>query len=265
MNRWAPALFLVGFLAAGASTTARAAVVFTTVGNPSFVPTDFHLFSAPIGTAATGFAEFAQTTQAILPPPNHQPNPILGIGPGVPHAGPYDQEIGHGVAANGFVEATTFTTAQYSNGNGVYLAFMLIPGAGSSTGSSPDFASGPILPNALFPLTLDGNTFTGGTLNDVLAQLQVPAIDQVPGFEGLGGYSHIPFFFADNFDFASRPVTGIYEYQLSILDAAGNGYQVSAPFQVQAVPEPPTWMLTGIGVLAIGGLALGRRRNVVAA
>jgi MYXO-CTERM domain-containing protein len=252
-------LFLVNLCVIGGGAIAQAGVMVTKVGTPTFVPSDFHLFVAPIGTAATGYAEFTQAMEAILPPPNHVLNPILGIGPGVPHAGPYDQEMGQGVAANGFVESTTFSTSDYSNGTGVYLVFMLIPGPGSSTGSSPDFASGPIIPNAIFPLTIDGNTFTQGMLNDVLGQFQVPAIDQVPGFEGLEGYSHIPFFFADNFDFAARPVTGDYEYRISLLDDAGNGFQIVAPFQV--VSEPSSWVMMVSGCLALGGLALHRRRR----
>ncbi len=257
LNRRALVLFLASWCVIGASAVARASVIVTTVGAPTFVPTDFHMFAAPIGTEATDYAEFGQTMQAILPPPNHVSNPILGIGPGAPHAGPYDQEIGQGVAANGFVEATTFPTTDYSNGAGVFLAFMLVPGPGSSTGSSPDFASGPIIPNALFPLTIDGETFTNGTLNDSLGQFQVPAIDQVPGFSDLEGHSHIPFFFADNFELAMQPVTGDYEYRISLLDAAGNGYQIVAPFQV--VPEPSSLAMMVGAYLVLGGLALRRR------
>jgi hypothetical protein len=47
-----------------------------------------HLFSAPIGTAASGYAEFGETLAALLPPPNHRPHPDLGIGPGDPHSPP---------------------------------------------------------------------------------------------------------------------------------------------------------------------------------
>ena len=260
--RRALVLFLASLCVIGVGPIARAGVIVTTVGTPTFVPTDFHVFAAPIGTAATGYAEFTQTMQAILPPPNHVLNPILGIGPGAPHAGPYDQEMGEGVAANGFVESTTFPTADYSNGTGVFLVFMLVPGPGSPTGSSPDFASGPIIPNAIFPLTIDGSTFTNGTLNDVLSQFQVPAIDQIPGFEGLEGHSHIPFFFADNFDFAARPVTGNYEYRISLLDTAGNGYQIVAPFEV--VSEPSSWVIIVSGCLALGGLAVHRQRVATA-
>lgn len=265
MTRSPLAIWLFCLLASGASTTARAApVTFTAVGTPSYMPTDFHLFTGPIGTAATGYAEFTQTQSDLLPPPNHVPNPVLGIGPGAPHAGPYDKEFAAGVAANGFVDASTFTTAQYSNGKGVYLVFMLVPSAGAPTGSSPDFASGPIMPNASFPLTVNGSNVTNGAVNDVLSQFQVPPIDQVPGFEQLDGFSHIPFFFVDNFDFASNPVPGSYEYQISLIDAAGNGFDITAPFQIVAAPEPATWMLTGIGSIAVIGIALLRRRREAA-
>lgn len=234
---------------------ARAAVSITAVGSPGFVATDFHLFSAPIGTAASGYAEFAATQQALLPPPAHQPNPTLGIGPGAAHAGPYGGEFAQGVAANGFVESTGFTADRYSNGIGVYLVFMVVPGPGAPSGSSPDFASGPILPNAAFPFTIEGITLTDGVPNAVAAQFPVPAIDQVPDFTGLEGHSHIPFFFVDNFDFALRPVAGSYEYRVSVLDAAGNGYSIVAPFQV--VPEPASLALVAVAAL---GRAGARRR-----
>jgi hypothetical protein len=244
---------MVVALAAIVAPIARAAVIVTTVGSPTFVPTDFQLFAAPIGTAATSYAELTQTLQAILPPPDHVLNPIVGIGPGAPHAGPYDQEIGHGVAANGFVDSTTFPVADYSNGMGVLLAFMVVPGPGSPTGSSPDFTSGPIIPNAIFPLTFTIDTFTNGALNDSSGSVPVPAVDQidVPAFAGLEGYSHFPFFFVDNFDFATQKITGDYEYRISVLDAGGNGYDIVAPFQV-TVPEPSTWMMIMLGFAGLG-------------
>jgi hypothetical protein len=257
LRRTTAVLFSLFVLAFGSG--ARADVTVTAVGSPSYEPVDFHLFAAPIGTADSGYAEFGETMEKLLPPPHHVFNPDLGIGPGAPHAGPYDHEFADGVAANGYVEGSSFTTAQYSNGSGVWLTFMLVPGAGSAAGSSPDFASGPILPNATFPMAFDGGTYTNGVLNAVLGTFEVPAINVVPGFEDLDGHSHIPMFFADNFDFAFSPVSGSYEYRISLLDAAGNGYQIVAAFEVTPVPEPSTWMLAVGGGLLLGAV-LRRRR-----
>jgi hypothetical protein len=257
----AMALVLLGLLAFGVSTGARADVFVTAVGNPLFVAADFHLFAAPVGTAGSGYAEFSETQQLILSAPNHVVNPVLGIGPGAAHAGPYDHEMADGVVVNGYAEGPTFTTAQYSNGSGVYLVFMLLPSALSPSGSSPDFSSGPILANALFPISVSGSTFTNGIFNDGIGDFQVPAINAVPGFERLDGHSHIPFFFADNFDFASQAVTGRFEYRISILDGSGNGYQIVAGFDVVPVPEPATNCLVIIGGLIVGAQVLRRRRK----
>ena len=42
------------------------------IGNPTWKPVDFHLYTAAIGTADDGYAEFTQNQIALLPPPNHQ-------------------------------------------------------------------------------------------------------------------------------------------------------------------------------------------------
>lgn len=227
--------------------SASAGVVVTPVGTPGFVPVDFHQFSAPIGTATSGYFEFLETITSLLPPPNHEFNPQLGVGPGAPHEGPYDQELGEGVASNGYVEKSVFAASEYSAGAGVYLVFMLVPGPGSPFGSSPDFISGPILPNSSFPLDVYGETFTNGVFNDIVAFGSVPAISEVTGFEALDGYSHIPYFVADNFDFASRRETGEFEYRLTLRDANGNGYDVTASFRV--VPEPASIVLVSIAAV----------------
>lgn len=250
------ALLLVLAGLGGVVGSARASIVTTAIGNPVFVPTDFHLFTAPIGTAASGYAEFVSTLQTILPPPDHVLNPALGIGPGAPHPGPYDTEIGQGVAAAGYRESTTFSTSDYSNGNGVYLAFMLVPGAGAPIGSSPDFASGPIIPDTIFPLSAANGTFTNGVFNDGSA-LTIPATSDA-SLPGLDGYSHIPYFLADNFDFALNPVAGAYEYRITILDDAGNGYRITAAF---SVPEPASALLLLPSVVGLWAARDRRRRR----
>ena len=66
------------------------------------------------------------------------------------------------------------------------------------------------------------------------ARIQVPAVDQidVPAFAGLEGYSHFPFFFADNFDFATQhDHRRLRVPDFAVLDAGGNGYDIVAPFR----------------------------------
>jgi len=258
--RYALGVAVLNLLVSGIGATARADVIVTPVGNPTFVPVDFNLFAAPVGTAANGYAEFFQTAPAILPPPNHLFDPAIGIVPGAPHSGPYNHEIGQGVAANGFIQSTTFTTADFSNGRGVLLTFMITAGPGSPIGSSPDFASGPIIPNTIFPISIHAQTFTNGAFNDDSGILSVQAI------AGVEGQSHFPYFLFDNFDFTKPELSipGDYEYRISVLDAQGNGYQIVVPFQIvpgRVVPEPSSWMMLATACLILVGLTYYRRQS----
>ena len=206
-------------------------VKISPIGNPTWRPVDFHLFSAPVGTAESGYAEFGETMLALLPPPNHVANPFLGVGPGAPHQPPYDSELAAGVTALGFHEGVQFRTAEFSNGMGVWVVWMNIPAPGI-TGSSPDFVSGPIIPNSLFPIHDEGNDYHNGAFFSFMGSFDVPALDQI-GFN-VDGHSHFPVFFADNADFGppGANLNGSYQYQFTIVDATGNGWRIEAHFTV---------------------------------
>jgi hypothetical protein len=236
-------VFVAGTIAFAGASTSNAAVTFTPIGTPTWEPVDVHLFSAPVGTAPN-YPGFSQTTGALLPPPNHQPHPDLGIGPGVAHLPPYDKELANGVSNLGFAEKTVFEVSEFSSGNAVYVVWMNVPRAGSPVGSSPDFASGPIIPNSLFPIAFSGQTVRkGGVPFSASATVLVPPLndDLSPPFF-VDGHSHFPSFFFESFDFALDPSAGpigAYEIQLSLTDKAGKiGWKLAAPFEV--VPEPGT-------------------------
>jgi len=248
---------------------ARAGVTQATVtpiGDPTWKPVDFHLFSGTTGTAADNFAGVLGTITTVLPPPNHRPHPDLGVGPGDPHPPPYDTEIGQGVAA-GFVEKSVFTRADFSEPRGIFAAFMLVPAPGA-TGRSPDFASGPIIPNGLFPFDFNGDTFRQGVEFSSASTFQIPPLDDKlnPPFD-VQGHSHAPIFYVDNYEFGfdpSPPIDGSYEYRIKITDAQGNGYQIVTPFQVSgasSVPLPAAaWAgLPVLGLLMAGATAYRRR------
>jgi hypothetical protein len=122
----------------------HAAVTLTRVGAPVWKPTDFQLFSAPADTQAA----FNHTIDLLLP--------LEGPGAALPysaHTGAYDQELSANVAAAGFVNQTVFPQSAITlDPNGVYFTYMMVPDPGV-VGSSRDFASGPVIPNSLFPFT----------------------------------------------------------------------------------------------------------------
>ena len=236
---------------------ASAAVLRTPVGTPAWQPTDIHLYVAPIGSAPN-FEGVLTSLQAVLPEPNHRFHPDLFIGPGDPHAGPYTHEIADGLASSGFLEKTIYNSSDFSGTNGIYLAMMNVPGFGvipPAQGSSPDFASGPIIPNSLFPITTIGTTFRNGSPLPAFSSGAVPPLDGSlnPPFN-VNGHSHFPQFYIDNADFNGVAPEGDYIYEIELRDTAGNGWNISAPFVV--VPEPGTALM-----LTIGSIALLRRHR----
>jgi hypothetical protein len=87
----------------------------------------------------------------------------------------------------------------------------------------------------------------------------VPALDVIDPPFLVDGHSHFPILFADNFDFALDPSTGpfaSYEYRVTMIDAAGEGWRIIAPFQV--VPEPGTLAFLFLG--SAGLVVAGARR-----
>jgi hypothetical protein len=206
------------------------------IGDPIWRPVDFHLFSAPIGSPPN-FEGFFSTIFSLLPPPNHRFNPPLPVGPGDPHTPPYDAELAQGVAALGVEEGRVFGASQFSGTNGVYLVWMVVPDPGT-TGSSPDFASGPIIPNTLFPITVIGVSTRNGEVFDAnLANSRVPPLDDptlTPSFD-VEGHSHFPFFIAEATIFGPGNVgpAGNYKYTVTMTDQQGNGWTIHAHYVVK--------------------------------
>ena len=203
------------------------------IGHPTWAPVDFHLFSAPVGTAESGYVEFGETTEALLPPPNHLANPVLGIGPGAPHSG-YDTEMAAGVAANGYHEGVRFNQSEFSNGAGIWMAWMNVPFPGTM-GSSPDFDSGPIIPNSLFPIHVNAVSNHNGASFSGVFDGDVPALDgSICDNCAVDGHSHFPFFLADNADFGppGGKLRGSYDWEVTMTDATGNGWRIDVHFAV---------------------------------
>ncbi len=226
-------------------------IQLTRIGSPIWRPTDFQLFTAP----AAPFPEaFFHTLDLLLP--------LEGPGASVytPHAPPYDTELSTNAAAAGFVNQSVFPrNAITLDPNGVYFAFMMLPDPGV-TGSSRDFASGPVIPNSLFPFNTHSEMWLDGVLVETLQDgtLNVRAGD-VP----FDGASHRAPGQVVWYPWANDPTAGplgSHEIRWSLRDVQGNGWDMVAPFQV--VPEPSSLMMgmaSALGIIAVGRRQAARR------
>jgi hypothetical protein len=214
-----------------ATSLADVEVELTRVGNPIWRPADFHLLAAPAEPEDVFFA----TADLIVGPANPPPRPP-----------PYDNIISDNMAAAGFVDATTFLPSDIDGApRGVYFGYVLIPDPGT-TGSSHDFASGPIIPNSVFPMISDADLVREGVVVDDVFESEFGAA------AGFDGHSHILTLLASDAVFfpPGTQLTGNYHYLSSERDAQGNGWDIVARFQV--VPEP-----AGVTVLLLASACLG--------
>ena len=231
---------------AGPALAVTVPIGLTKVGSPIWKPTDFQLFTAP---AAPFPDAFFDTLDMLLPLE----------GPGVPvytpHAPPYDNELSTNAAAAGFVNQTVFPRDAITlNPNGVYLVQMWVPDPGI-TGSSRDFASGPVIPNSLFPFTSHAEMWLDGvkveTLQDQMVNIR-PDAPGKPGDVGFTGASHRAPSQVVWYPWADDPNAGPlgnHEIRGSLRDVQGNGWDIVAAFKV--VPEPSSLALAALGFVCL--------------
>ena len=249
----------------GVSRVGAATVDVTKIGTPAWNLVDFHLVAAPVGTAADNYAGFFTLTgDKLLPPPFYKNYPGVGAGPsGVEHQPPYDKDLANGITAQGLTEQSVFPISDFSNGRAPLLAFMIVAD-GSTTGSSPDFASGPIIPNSLFPMNFSIADKKNGVDFSDPGSFPVPSHTTLdPAFANDEGTSHVPFFVFDNADFAkdkNAPLAGSYQYEVKVVDSSGAGYNVVAPFTVTGGPTAiPLPAAVWPGFALLGALPIERK------
>lgn len=155
-------------------------------------------------------------------------------GPGVAHAGPYNHEPASLFAAANVDAKQTFTTAEFSAPSGVALVVCVVPNASAPYGTSPDFTDGPIIPNGLFPLYVDGDLRLNGVAYDKAFDGVYTGYDQFSPPIAKQGASHVMLWFAENSSYGPKvDPQGTYDFQLSVVDASSVGWVVHVPFVVQ--------------------------------
>jgi hypothetical protein len=212
-----------------ASDCGQVPVQIKKVGNPIWKPVDFHVFTA-------SDADFTGQLINLLYPLRHKYcADFFGPGPGDPHQPPYNHEFEGNLDIVNITDSLVFRVADFSPPNGVWAVWMTVPDPGT-TGSSPDFNSGPIIPNALFPIHVAGETFRNNQLWDpFLGSFDVVALtNQLSCPFNVDGHSHFPIFYAEDSRFGpGGPLTGHYEFRVTMTDTTGNGWSITVAFTVR--------------------------------
>ncbi len=232
----------------------------TPIGNPLWEPAGFVLFSGPVGQDGD-FSDYFTTLASLYPPPNHGFNSTTGnVIPGQPHAGPYTGEPLAGVLANNYKHGNVYNVPDFAGHNGVILAFVFVPRAGAPTGTTPDSANGPMIPNSVYPIHQTGVTLRNGATFDEAWDFFIPDVNSAIGTgTTYQGWSHQPIFEGEVAEFGppGTPATGNYSTTIQYLDQQGNGWTVN--WQYTVVPEPSS--LAGASLIAISALSRRRARR----
>ena len=209
-------------------------VVLTKNGDPAWKPVGFQLLSARVGTAADGFQDSRKVWKCVISEPEHVFNAQAKIMvPGKAHPPPYDKEAEQGVKKCGYVSRKTFTTDEFKDPFGVFIFFIVIPIQGKApTGSSPDFTSGPIMPNALFPMST-GAELWAGTIRIGSGWKGSYKSTNALGVKG-EGHSHLPYSQWVNFKTITNPAEkrGKYTFRHFLTDSAGAGWTIDIRFDL---------------------------------
>jgi len=200
------------------------------INAPIWEPTGAIMFSTPL----TSDQDYGALVQDVLVP-NHVRYATEGVfGPGVIHGPPYDTELAGLAKALGprqFFRRSTFGSPALS----IVYMLSVVPRAGAPIGRSVDLTSGPMIPNALFPMRVEANLL-GPPILDASFASTMPGYDMFSPAIDAEGASHFVLAFRTNSGFATdgAPGIGAYYLQIRIIDATGAGWDSYLRFDVVA-------------------------------
>lgn len=231
---FAAALFSA--LACSRMAPAQIDVSLTRVGDPIWKASQVHLFSAPAETdeewlaVVNSIRDFYSCSTTFS-----------------------DTTMDEAVAAAGYMDESVYPTTAIDGQNmGAYLVFALRPDPGI-IGSHRCGGTAPIIPNSILPIVGEGELRRDGVFVDGGS---LPPFTASPNYDGAVFHDSIHENDA-NFWPPGTPLVGNWEWNMTLRDQNGNGWDIAVPFQV--VPEPST---VALAVVGLGGcLVLGRHRR----
>lgn len=217
--------------AADASPNGETTPTLTMVGTPIFEFADYQIYSGPQGTASDGGPAIA-TLETVWSA--HLYSDALNVvGPDTAHAGPYAGEVSAGLRAAGIDPGNNFPMSDWEEPLGLFISTVMVPRAGAPTGASPDFASGPIIPDTIFPITVGGSLSKEGTVIDgTFVDTPYPTIDEAAPGAGADGWSHMPLNWGNSTTYVAG-TPGAYTFDMHVRDKDGNGWDAAVPFTIR--------------------------------
>ncbi len=245
---------------------ASAAPILTPFGSASFVatptwrPTSFVMYSPDIGLPPN-YDDFGTALEQLMPAPFYQWDPVYSRVPDSPRPAGFDfsSELINTLAAAGITNREAFDQSEFHGPSSIGFAYSLVPTAAAPIGSSPDFASGPIIPNvpgADTPMRLqNAAVYFNGVPAETPIDYVWPGLDDLATPQAGDGQSHIAGVYVTNDSFLNIPVqNGVWEFHWRIIDHDNNGFDMVVPFTI--TPEPAS-----AGAVVLAGLSFRRRRG----
>lgn len=164
----------------------------STVMTPEWTVTDFILVTTPWGTQMNNFAERLDNIRALLGTRHllSSTDPVIYINstPQLPSPSDFTQELRIVAQHLGLESKTSFTNMEWSNPNGIFLGFTIVP-TSTTTGTSVDFPAGdgPFIRNGLLPITLN----RGALLVNGMEARDFSAMQAINGSPAADGLSHV--------------------------------------------------------------------------
>lgn len=157
--------------------------------------------------------------------------------PGLAHGTTYEGEPAARFAALGWDSGNHFKQVDWAiqpvPGRMLMFAGVIVPGATAPTGSTRDYASGPMIPRNFGTLKVDADLYKDNVLVHADLDYDYPSLSATDPTSTEAGMSHMPVHVAETeLNVALSP--GTYRMHIHIYEAAvpANGWQIDVPFVI---------------------------------
>jgi hypothetical protein len=220
------------------------------IGSPVWKPTEFRRFHAEIGDSSNDFNKLMTVVQCYASANQPGKNFFSDLNAYIPekeHPNAFFNFITESMKACSFTDQLVFQEADFKAPNAIIYVFQLVPVEGlAPVGKSPYGDQDLIIPNAKFPIIVNGHLMKDGVEIDSNFDFTLPPLntlkfqnstESIPG----DGYPHIPLLFGDAYDFVKDKfesntqisLLGEYVFTVDLIDAEQSGWTVNMTYTLE--------------------------------